>query len=194
MTFEKITNTIIDSYLNYVSNTYYDSNNNLKNGLNKYNEKLEKHDYLKLDTFTNGRYDKMLSSFLFASINNVNSTQGSYIGDSLGYTDTITMSVKIYKQVKPPHIFLAYSVIPIVLNQTTREWAAFVSDSDNSFTIYNISINIPEPILDINNDSQKSLNDFSSVKGVAVELNINFSFQSSKNYEEESEQKPASML
>ena len=42
-----------------------------------------------------------------------------------------------------------------------------------------------EPILDVNNDNQKTLNDFSSIKGVAIELNINITFQSTSNYEDE---------
>lgn len=185
MTYDKIIDKIIDSYLNYTADEYYDRNNILRQGLNKYNEKLDKHEYLKLDIFTSGKYEKMLTSFLFVSLKTSNSISGTYVGDGLGYTDNINISVKIYKQTKPPHIWLAYSVIPIVLNQVSREWIAYSNENEKDFTIYNININMAEPILDVNNDNQKTLNDFSSIKGVAIELNINITFQSTSNYEDE---------
>ena len=168
MTYDKIIDKIIDSYLNYTADEYYDRDNILRQGLNKYNEKLDKHEYLKLDIFTSGKYEKMLTSFLFVSLKTSNSISGTYVGDGLGYTDKINISVKIYKQTKQTHICLAYS-----------------NENEKDFTIYNINISMAEPILDVNNDNQKTLNDFSSIKGVAIELNINITFQSTSNYEDE---------
>ena len=66
MTYDKIVQEILDSYLNYVSDKYYSvKDNQLKTGLNKYNEIVKDKDFLIINDFTAGRFTNILSSFLF---------------------------------------------------------------------------------------------------------------------------------
>lgn len=182
MTYDKIVQEILDSYLNYVSDKYFSvKDNQLKTGLNKYNEIVKDKDFLIINDFTAGRFTNILSSFLFVGVSNNNASQGYSIGDALTYNNNINLTVRVYKQIKQPNMFIAFNIIPLVLNKITREWLASIIENEGNFTITNINMSNAEPTFDYGNTS--SIYDFSSIRGLIVELNINFQFFS--NNEEE---------
>ena len=78
-------------------------------------------------------------------------------------------------------MFIAFNIIPLVLNKITREWLASIIENEGNFTITNINMSNAEPAFDYGNTN--SIYDFSSIRGLIVELNINFQFFS--NNEEE---------
>lgn len=175
MTYDKIVSEILDSYLNYVSDKYFSvKDNQLKTGLNKYNEIVKDKDFLIINDFTAGRFTNILSSFLFVGVSNNNATQGYSIGDALAYNNNINLTVRVYKQIKQPNMFIAFNIIPLVLNKITREWLASIIENEGNFTITNINMSNAEPAFDYG--STNSIYDFSSIRGLIVELNINFQF------------------
>lgn len=177
MTYEKIVGEILDSYLNYVADKYYSvKDNQLKTGLNKYNEIVKDKDFLIINDFTAGRFKNIISSFLFIGVSNINAAQGYSIGDSLAYNNNINLTVRVYKQIKQPDMFIAFNTIPIVLNKITREWLSNIIENEGNFTITNINMSNAEPTFDYGNTN--SIYDFSSIRGLIVELNINFQFLS----------------
>ena len=117
-----------------------------------------------------------MNSFLFVGVSNVSATQGDFLGDAFGYNNNISLVIRIYKQIKQPDMFLAFNTIPILLNQITRLWLANIINDEGDFTISNVSINNAEPTFDYSSDN--SLNDFSSIKGLIVELNVSFNVYS----------------
>lgn len=177
MTYEKIVGEILDSYLNYVADKYYSvKDNQLKTGLNKYNEIVKDKDFLIINDFTAGRFKNIISSFLFIGVSNINAAQGYSIGGSLAYNNNINLTVRVYKQIKQPDMFIAFNTIPIVLNKITREWLSNIIENEGNFTITNINMSNAEPTFDYGNTN--SIYDFSSIRGLIVELNINFQFLS----------------
>ena len=118
-------NFMADDYIDFAGNKvkddYIDFAGNKVKGDGELNKLLD--DKLKIDCFSLGNIKSMSKSFLWATISEGESKGGSsYIGDSAGFTDDICLKAEVYKELKAGESFLAYTMIPIALNQASRYW------------------------------------------------------------------------
>ena len=170
MKYDEAIKYLINDCINYFANKYVDLEGNTVQGKNKLNEKLVNYDYLQMPSFILGKYENMTTSFLFVGIANVNSVGGGYIGDPLGYQDTVNMVIRVYKQVKPPDIFVTYNVLPLAVEQVAREWFANINEN-GMLSGVSPQFSRSEPQLD---SQGNSVNNFSAVQGLYFEIAMSF--------------------
>ncbi len=77
-----------------------------------------------------------------------------------------------YKELKAGESFLAYTVIPLALNQASRYWISKLNDEGERIALSPV-IKWESPSFDSEN-SKRHFKDFSSIRGVNFSLDINF--------------------
>ena len=171
---------LLDNYMSFIADEYTDFNNQKKKGEGHLNKNLDND--LKIDYFSLGNIKSLSTSFIFATVGNVNSGIGNtYIGDTASFEDDITLLIQSYKQIKQHKAFECYTILPLVLNQISRYWISH-ANIDGERNIFNPNISADQPIFDYSqNKSSQALNDFSSINGLAFTLRINFKIRSGKD-------------
>lgn len=168
-----------------MADDYIDFAGNKVKGDGELNKLLD--DKLKIDCFSLGNIKSMSKSFLWATISEGESKGGnSYIGDSAGFTDDICLKAEVYKELKAGESFLAYTMIPIALNQASRYWVSKLNDEGERIALSPV-IKWDSPTFDVEN-SKRQFNDFSSIRGVSFSLYINFKIMTG-SYDDEVFQK-----
>lgn len=172
---------VLDNFMNFMADDYIDFAGNKVKGYGELNKLLD--DKLKIDCFSLGNIKSMSKSFLWATISEGESKGGnSYIGDSAGFTDDICLKAEVYKELKAGESFLAYTMIPIALNQASRYWVSKLNDEGERIALSPV-IKWDSPTFDVEN-SKRQFNDFSSIRGVSFSLYINFKIMTG-SYEDE---------
>ena len=162
---------VLDNFMNFMADEYIDFSGNKVQGENHLNSLLD--DKLKIDCFSLGAVKSMSKSFLWATISEGESRgSNSYIGDSAGFADDISLKATVYKELKAGESFLAYTMIPLALNQASRYWISKLNDEGERIALSPI-IKWESPSFDSENN-KRQFNDFSSIRGVSFSLDINF--------------------
>ncbi|MEI0605714.1 phage capsid protein [Brachyspira pulli] len=162
---------VLDNFMNFMADEYIDFSGNKVQGENNLNSLLD--DKLKIDCFSLGAVKSMSKSFLWATISEGESRgDKSYIGDSAGFADDISFKATVYKELKAGESFLAYTMIPLALNQASRYWISKLNDEGERIALSPV-IKWESPSFDSEN-SKRQFNDFSSIRGVSFSLDINF--------------------
>lgn len=170
MKYDEAIKYLVSDCMNYFADKYVDFEGKTVQGLNKLNEKLKNYDYLQMPSFILGKYDNMTTSFLFIGVANVNSVGGGYIGDPLGFQDSVNMVIRVYKQVKAPDIFVTYNVLPLAVEQVAREWFADINDN-GVLSGVSPQFSRSEPQLD---SGGNAVNNFSAIQGLYFEIAMSF--------------------
>ena len=162
---------ILENFMHFMADEYINFSYKKVYGENQLNKLLD--DKLKINDFTLGTIKSMSKSFLWASISEGESKCGnSYIGDSAGFNDDICLKAQIYKELKAGESFLAYTMLPLALNQAVRYWISKLNDEGERILLSPI-IKWESPSLDSDNN-KRQFNDFSSIRGINFSININF--------------------
>ena len=161
---------ILESFIKFASDEYIDFNGIKQKGNNELNKLLDSK--LQIENFSLGYIKSMPKSFLWVTISEGESfTENSYIGDSASFTDSISIKAHIYKELKSGESFLAYTMIPLALNQIARFWISKINDDGESIAI-SPTIKWESPKFDSTNNNRQ-FNDFSSIRGINFSLYIN---------------------
>ena len=132
---------VLDNFMNFMADEYIDFSGNKVQGENNLNSLLD--DKLKIDCFSLGTIKSMSKSFLWATISEGESRgSNSYIGDSAGFADDISLKATVYKELKAGESFLAYTMIPLALNQVSRYWISKLNDEGERIALSPVIIGL----------------------------------------------------